>query len=138
MPNRLTRGKALVGQQVYSDGGMGLRVKRGTIARTDTSAKDLFQLPAGAVIDDLVIFGPAASNAGTTATISVGKTGTNNHFVNAFDVKGTTGAGNQHPAATNLGSVGASAITVVGIYAESGAASTAGGPWTVTMIYHLP
>lgn len=130
--NRITKGKALSGGA--------LQIATATIARTDTTAKNLFKIPGNAVIHELRINGAAASNAGTSATISVGKTGTNNHYLNAYDVKTAgTGAGQNLPnGATNLGNVGMAEIQVVGIYAESGTASSSGGPWTVTMLYSLP
>lgn len=113
-----------------------------TVARTDTAAKTLFTLPANAVPIGLTIIGPAVSNAGTTATLSVGKSGgTNAEYLSALDVKGATGSGQQTPAgvAGGLGSsVGTAALGITGIYAETGTASTSGGPWTVVMDYYIP
>jgi hypothetical protein len=111
-----------------------------TLARTDTSAKTLFTLPPNAVPITLTIFGSAVSNAGTSATISVGKAGgTGSEFLSAFDVKGSTGAGQQNPtAAANLNaSIGTTALAITGTYAETGTASTSGGPWTVIMDYYV-
>ena len=111
--------------------------KVATVARTNTTAKNLFTLPANAIPISVSIYSGTASDAATTATVSVGKTGTNTYFVNAQDVKGVSG---QIPcaAAANLGaSVGTSSIQVVGIYAETGTASTTGGPFTVIMSYYL-
>jgi hypothetical protein len=127
------------GRMVGADGGDAQLVKSGTVARTDTSAKNLFTLPPNAILDDLVIAGPN-SDAGTSATLSVGKTGTNTFFVNARDVKAAaTGNGLQSAtgAANTGGTIGTSPLQVVGIYAESGGASTTGGPWTVTARYHM-
>lgn len=134
----LSRAKAILGNLVYKDGAIGLRMKSATVARTDTVAKNLFTLPANAIVDAVLISG-ANSDAGTTATLSIGKTGTNTLFVNARDVKAAaTGNGLQFPTqATNMGTVGTAQIQVVGIYAETGGASTTGGPWTVTILYHL-
>lgn len=113
-----------------------VRVKHNTVARTDTTAKDLFTLPAGAVPLAVRVIGATGSDAGTTATLSIGKTGTATHFVNAMDVKSTAGVGQIAPTAANLGaSVGASAITVIGTYAETGGAATTGGPWRVVIEY---
>jgi hypothetical protein len=108
------------------------------IARTDTSAKTLFTLPANAIPLELEVCSPAVSNAGTTATVSVGKSGgTGAEILAAMDVKGSTGSGSQNPAgpaASIFGaSVGAAPYVVTGIYAESGTASTAGGPWLVAV-----
>lgn len=109
---------------------------RATISRTDTTAKTLFTLPAGAIPVKLSVFAVAGSNAGTSATISVGKSGgTGTEYLNGFSVLGAAGQGQNTPnAATNLhASVGSAAQAITGVYAESGTASTAGGPWTVTL-----
>lgn len=110
-----------------------------TVARTDTTAKVLGTLPAGANVVGLYVSSPTASNAGTTATLSVGIAGTAGKFVNALDVKGATGAGQVFPTPT--ASFGAQGIgpaqTIQGIYAETGGASSAGGPWTVVLLYTL-
>jgi hypothetical protein len=111
--------------------------KIATVARTDTTAKNLFTIPANAIPIRISIYGGTASDAGTTGTVSVGKTGTNTYFVNAADVKGASG---QIPcaAAAHLGAaVSTTASTqIVGIYAETGTASTTGGPWTIIMDYY--
>lgn len=123
---------------VYVDGtSRGVSSKFATVARTDTAAKNLFTLPPNAQVVDVSIYVGTASNAATTATVSVGKTGTNTFYVNAQDVKGASGK--QRPSAlTNaFVSVGASAIQVVGIYAETGTASTLGGPFTVQVDYFV-
>jgi hypothetical protein len=55
--------------------------------------------------------------------------------LNAQDIKGggvgVLGTG----AKTVLGTVGTSAVTVTGTYAETGGASTTGGPWLVYIDY---
>ena len=118
------------------------RTKYASVARTDVAAKDLFVLPAGAIPVAVSVYSPTASNAGTTATLSVGlKGGTGTEWLNGLDVKTAgTGAGQTHPAVVAgvlFTSVGASNITLTGIYAETGAASNAGGPWTVAVEYVL-
>lgn len=118
-------------------------VLKGSIARTDTVAKNLFILPANAIIDDIIIGSPNNSDAGTSATISVGKTGTPTFFINALDVK-TAATGKGYPqlsgatAPANVyGTTPQTApLQVVGIYAETGGASTTGGPWDVELYYH--
>ncbi len=110
------------------------QVYSATVARTDTTAKALFTLPANAIITGVVVYSAAASNAGTTATLSVGKSGTAGAYVNALDVKTAgTGAGTVVPNVAVLGTIGTSAVPVTGIYAESGGASSSGGPWTVNI-----
>lgn len=111
-----------------------------TIARTDTSNKTIGVLPANVQIADVTIYFSTASNAGTTATISCGKTGaTPTEYVNAADVKAGAilqrgGASATMPVA-NYGGVGASAVPVFCKYAETGTASTTGGPFTVIVDY---
>ena len=109
----------------------------GTIARTDTTAKVLFTLPAGCIPVALNYTSPAVSNAGTTATISVGKQGgTGVEFLTTVDVKGATGSGFQNPVgpAASLGGAALAAATVVtGVYAETGGASSSGGPWVIVV-----
>ncbi len=130
--NRVTTGKIAVGRNRVAQVGWG------TIARTDTVAKSLFKLPAKAIVLGVIITGLAVSNAGTTATVSVGKTGTNGYFLNAYDVKGATGLGASLPAGAGavMGDVGfGGGVQVVGIYAETGGASSLGGPWNVFLLY---
>lgn len=111
-----------------------------TVARTDTSAKDLFILPPGAIITGVRVVSPAASDAGTTAVLKVGiKGGSATAIVNNLDVKtAATGAGQVNPNATIGGVALTSTTTYTGTYAETGTASTAGGPWTVIFEYLYP
>lgn len=114
----------------------------GSIARTDTAAKTLGTLPRGAIPIFLRLYSVLNSDAATTAVISVGITGTTAKYLSAFDVKtAATGKGMVIPNATLLfGSVESSTAdtTVVGLYAETGTASTTGGPWNVVLEYYLP
>jgi hypothetical protein len=117
-----------------------LRVHSVSIARTDTAGKLVATLPANSIIDAIFVTSAVGgqSNAGTSATISVGKTLTGVDYVNALDVKGSTGAGFQAPAGVtgSYGSVGSASQTVYGSYAETGTASSSGGPWTITVLSH--
>ena len=137
MANRVTKGKALVGTMRGRRGGLVQFAQTGSVARTNTTAKTLFTLPQDAVIIGLSVIGAAVSNAGTTATISVGVVGGNGHdYLNAYDVKGATGAGQQVPSAATLPATALTADTsVTAIYAETGTASTSGGPWVVVVEY---
>lgn len=112
----------------------------GDVYRSDTAAKDLFTIPAGSVIVGGRVIGVANSDAGTTATLSVGIKGNlGTEFLSGYDVKAAaTGKGHTSPnfqsfGATNSNSltIGSNSITVTGKYAETGGASTTGGPWTV-------
>lgn len=117
--------------------GYGVFIKQNTVARTDTTAKNLFSLPANAIVLRVTVSGTVNSNAASTATVSVGKTGTATQFVNALSVA-TNGDKAQTVSISNPGTVGTSPITVIGTYAETGTASTTGGPWTVSMEYIIP
>lgn len=117
--------------------------KYGTLARTDTTAKELFGLPKGAVIVGIYVIGAAASDAGTTATIGIGSTTSANEYMTGYDVKtAATGEGMNIAGGAAVGSALATPITadtsVYGIYAETGTASTAGGAWTIKVEYMIP
>jgi hypothetical protein len=114
-----------------------LMFKTATIARTDTSAKNLFILPANALPVRVDVFVGTASDAGTTATISIGKTGSGTYFLNGYSVKSNSGAQSPTTAAHLYASVGSSPVQVTGVYAETGTASTTGGPFNVTIAYYL-
>lgn len=144
--NRLGRQTSLSGNLACdgSPGGSVGPVKlvlTGTVARTDTAAKNLFKIPGESIIVNVRIWTAVLSDAVTTATVSVGKTGANTQYVNAFDVKGGTLKAQNEPVASNLfaavGSAG-TAVQIVGIYAESGGASTTGGPFNVAVEYYIP
>jgi len=110
----------------------------GSVARTDTSAKDLFTLKAGDIPVRIFTWGTAASNAGTSATISLGSTSNVAYFLAGLDVKSTTltsgGLGQAVPSsAANLATPLAFDTTVQATYAEGGSASSTGGPWIVYM-----
>jgi hypothetical protein len=142
MPNKLTGGTAIVGGlRTIEDGAVKLgsgkvvQSKSNTFARTDTAAKTLFSIPALSEIIAIVISGNTPSNAGTTAVVDIGKTGTADFFIADYDLLTTSGTGVHVPAALNMGSVGSAAINVIATYAETGGASNAGGPWTVTAFY---
>ena len=108
----------------------------GSVARSDTTAKELFRLSAGDIPIGLRVQPQgAASNAGTNARISVGSTSNVAYFLAGFDVKGTTitGGGLQSvpSSAANLYVPLAFDTIVEATYAEAGTASTSGGPWVV-------
>lgn len=137
MPNRVTKGKALVGALRGRKGGKGQFVQVASVTRAMTTATSLFTLPLDAMIIGLTIVGAAVSNAGTTATLSLGIVGGNGHdYLNTMDVKGSTGAGQQVPSAATLPTSALTADTIVtATYAETGTASTSGGPWVVCLEY---
>ena len=71
-----------------------------TIAYTGTSAVTIGTIPAGAQIIDVNIDVTTAFNAGTTNTVTVGKTGSAAAFV----------------AATSVGSAGRASVATTGVY----------------------
>ena len=71
-----------------------------TIAYTDAAAVTIGTLPAGAQIVDVNIDVTTAFNAGTTNTVTVGKTGSAAAFV----------------AATSVGSAGRASVATTGVY----------------------
>lgn len=114
-----------------------------TVARTDTSAKTLFTLPAGATILFWTVHAPAVSDAATTALLVVGKSGDADFFLDDINLKVVTGfmVPNNNAAegaavvASSTGAVGTADVAVTGTYTETGTASTVGGPWTVTCCF---
>lgn len=111
----------------------------GQIRRTDTTAKVLGYIPAGAIPISLMWVGVANSDAATTATMSVGYT-TGTEFLNGVNVKASSTTQTSPAAGAALGAVlSATADTAItGVYAETGTASTTGGPWTVVIDYFMP
>ena len=112
------------------------------IVRTDTTSFLAGWLPKDAVITGMYVIGQAASNAGTSASVSVGNTATANEFLNAFDVKtAATGEGYSPAGAAAVGTAFMEKLTsdvpVYAIYAESGTASSSGGPWYVKIEYSV-
>ena len=105
-------------------------------ARTDTTAKELFKLPQGTIPMSISLYGETASNAGTSALVSFGSTGTASYF--AADLQLKTGVhavlGQSTPSTVaNLAAPLEFDTFVTATYSEHGTASTAGGPWTVVM-----
>lgn len=101
-----------------------------TVAYTDTTAKTLFTLPAGARILDIKVDVETAFNSSGTDLLDLGKTGTANHYINDLDIAAT---GRKAPTLTNLGASTAP-ITVIATFVQSIADATAGLA-TVTVIY---
>lgn len=102
----------------------------------DTTARAFGILPANSVIDKIVTYVGTASNAGTTGTLSVGKSsGTGHDYLNGVDVKSNAGEVAPGTAAVGYGSVGTSAVTLTLTYAQTGTGATAGSG-QVTVFYH--
>ena len=115
-----------------------VQVKKFAVTRSMTAGTDVaFVLPKGARILGFVLSG-TASNAGTTATLSVGTTsGTPTEYVNAVNVL-AAGVGNGVNLLSGVaGAVGdalTADTTVYVDYAETGAASSAGA-WNLFCLY---
>lgn len=101
------------------------------ISRTTTSSSVLFTLPPFTTIIGISINGTPASNAGTSARISIGSSGGGGKdFVADYNVKSNNGQ--SLPSSAKLGNTNDPNPTIVtAIYAEDGSASNAGGPWTI-------
>lgn len=116
-----------------------LVVKVFQVLRTDTTASVKCVLPADASIIGMEIFG-AASDAGTSASISVGTTSTADEIISAQDVK--TAGGCIRPTtswSTNYPNTEprplAGDLSLYAKYTEAGTASTAGGPYKIVVYY---
>lgn len=103
-----------------------------------TLTKNLFILPAGSIPTDVRVYSSTASNAGTTATIAVGITGTVTQYTPTLDVKGASGKISA-AAATNLwGTALSSATQVIGTHVETGTVSTDATTRYIAMDFYLP
>ncbi len=104
------------------------------IARSDTSAKDLFTLKLGDIPISLELYGATVSNAGTSALLSIGSTSNASYFAASIELTEGYGLGPAVPSSTvNLMVPLPFETTVQGTVSEHGTASTAGGPWVVRM-----
>lgn len=102
------------------------------LSRTATSAAYLFTLPAKPIVKSVTVIG-VKSNAGGTARISLGSTGTSaSGFLDQFNIK--TNGVVSYPSSFDMTPADAwntAPIDIYGVYAEDGSASNTGGPWTV-------
>jgi hypothetical protein len=121
--------------------GLSIVTKTIQVTRSDTTAFSGFILPKGVVVSGVYIMGVTASDAGTTATVSVGSNpGTTNEILATFNVKGS---GQGYYSATGSGGTGVGQLTTSDLeikakYTETGGASTTGGPWLVKVEYYYP
>jgi hypothetical protein len=109
------------------------------VARTDTASSVKAAIPADASILYVLREGSVASDAATTATVTI--TAANNGGTvssKADDVKGsgaTTGLVTMS-SLPNLDGLPANGdITISAVYAETGTASTTGGPWNYIVAF---
>ena len=120
--------------QVTNIGGM-LSAVTTTFAYTNATAVTIATIPAGAQIVDINIDVTTAFDAGTTNTVTVGKTGSAAAFVAATSVGS---AGRASVATTGVYSAwantGSSDVSATITYSQTGTAATAGAA-RVTIIY---
>jgi len=116
-----------------------VQVKVIKVARTDTTSTLKAVLPADSSIVGIDLMGSTASNAGTSATLTLtvaNQSGTISS--GTYDVK-TNGAVTNNITMSNLPNLQpvplTGDITISGQYAETGTASTAGGPWNVVVYF---
>lgn len=115
------------------------QVKAFQVLRTDTANPLKVVLPAQSSVVNVWLYGSVASDAGTSATVTI--TISNNSGVistGVYDVKANgattgvvqmTGLPNVEPLPLN------GDLKINADYAETGTASTAGGPWKLTVEY---
>jgi len=107
---------------------------RATVSYTDTSAKTLFTIPAGADIIGIIVDVTTAFNDSGTDLLDIGTSSDGDYFKNDLDVSsvGQTMTGWSH-----LGDVGSSDITVTATYTGQNGDASAGQAtviflWTVS------
>lgn len=115
------------------------QIKVFQVSRTDTVASVKAMLPAQASITNIYGYGSVASDAATTATVTItvaNNSGTVSTAVYNVKANGATttllnasGLPNVEPLPL-LGDLRISAV-----YAETGTASTTGGPWNIAVEY---
>lgn len=113
-----------------------LSVARATLAYTDTTAKTLFTLPAGAIIVDWILNVTTAFNDSGTDQVNIGITGTAAKFASALDVS-SAGLKTTGVVAAEIGAVQAAATPVLGIFAGQNANASAGA-MTIMALYYVP
>jgi hypothetical protein len=126
-----------MGNQVTNIGGV-LSAVTGTVTYTDSSAVTIGTIPANAQIVNINIDVTTAFDAGSTNTMTVGKSGSAAAFVASTSVGS---AGRASVATTGVYSawadVGASQVPVTATYGQTGTAASAGAA-RVTIVYRSP
>lgn len=109
------------------------------VSRTDTVASVKALVPAQSSILYFILHGSVNSNAATTASVTI-QVSDNSGIIStgSVDVK-ANGATTAIVQMTNLPNVEPvplnGDLTITAIYAETGTASTAGGPWKISIAY---
>jgi len=131
--------EAYKGYAVDSSGyltGGAVSVLRNTLAYTDTSAKALFTIPAGAIIVEWVLNVTTLFDSDGTDQVDIGITGTAEKFASNVDVA-TAGLKTTGVVAAQIGAVQATAQPVLGIYVPGGSAATAGA-MVIMVSFYIP
>ena len=115
------------------------QIKVFQVSRTDTANPLKAMLPAQASITNIYGYGSVASDAATTATVTITVTDNGGTVSTAvYDVK-TNGAVNQLLDASGLPNIEPlplqGDLRINADYAETGTASTTGGPWNIAIEY---
>lgn len=115
-----------------------LSVVTNTVAYTNSSAVTIGTIPAHAQIINVLIDVTTAFDAGTTNTVTVGKSGSAAAYVASTSVGS---AGRASVATTGVYSawadVGSAEVPVTATYSQTGTAATAGA-MRVTIVYASP
>ena len=116
------------------------QIKVFQVSRTDTTATLKAMLPAQASITNVYKYGSTASDAGTTATITI-TVANNTGTISTSGASSVLSAGNINALLnmTNIPNIEplplAGDLRISAQYAETGTASTTGGPWKIAVEY---
>jgi len=106
-----------------------------TFTHEDATAKDLFALPAGAVLIGFQVFVTEAFNDTGTNEGDIGLKGTaDDHYAAGVDV---STAGLKAPTYTNLGVIGAGGAVITGKFTGQNSDASQGAA-TVVALYFMP
>jgi hypothetical protein len=119
----------------YPTGGA-ISTLRNTLAYTDTTAKALFTIPAGAIIVGWVINVTTLFNSDGTDLVDIGVSGTQEKFAADVDVA-TAGLKTAGVVAAQVGAVQATAQAVTAIYTNGGSAASTGAA-TIMVQFYIP
>lgn len=113
-----------------------INVLRATLAHTDTVAKALFTIPAGAIIVDWIVNVTTLFDDTGTDQVDIGITGTAEKFAANIDVS-TAGLKTTGIVAAQIGVVQATAQAVIAAYAGQNANAAAGAA-VIMCRYYIP
>jgi hypothetical protein len=117
--------------------GLAVLSQSATIAFSNTSAKNLFKLPAGSQILGIAVYTTTEFNAGTNNVLNIRTATTNIASVTATGAPITVGLSTVVPVNAQVAffnNVGTSDATINGIFAPTGTAATTGAA-TVIVTY---